>query len=175
MFVRPSELVEQFGINRGDRIVDCGSGNGTFTLLMAERVGREGEIIALDVQKPLIESVIREAEYRDIMHVTGFVVDIERLHSVPLKDGVADMCLLANVLFQMDDKKTGIRESVRLLKSGGKLIVIEWRDAFGGIGPHPSHIIPEEDVHVLCDEVGLLYETSIDAGSYQYGVIFTKL
>lgn len=175
MFVRPSTLVEQFGIKEGDRIIDCGSGNGAFTLLMAEAVGKHGEVIALDVQKSLVESVIREAEYRDMMNITGFVVDMERLYSVPLKDNVADMCLLSNILFQVEDKKTCIREAARLVKSGGTIIIIEWRDAFGGIGPHPSYVLPEEQVHIICDEAGLLYESSIDAGSYQYGVIFRKI
>lgn len=175
MFVRPSAIVEQFGITAGDHIIDCGAGNGAFTMLMAERVGKNGSVVALDVQKPLVDAIMRTAHERDLSHVTAFGVDLERLYGVPLKDGVADMALLANVLFQVHDKKTCLAEAVRLVRHGGRVIVIEWRDSFGGIGPRLDYIVPEEQVHALCDESGLLYLESLDLGPYQYGVIFQKI
>lgn len=175
MFVRPSAIVEQFGINPGDHIIDCGAGNGTFTFLMAERVGKNGSVTALDVQKSLVDTIVKEARDRDMNQVTALGVDLERPYGVPLKDGVADVALLANILFQVHNKKECITESARLVRHGGTIIVIEWRDSFGGIGPHLDYIVPEERVHALCDECGLLYRESLDLGPYQYGVIFQKI
>jgi len=175
MFLRPSEIVQQFDIHDGDFIVDCGAGTGTFTMLMAERVGRSGHVVALEVQKDLVDTIVREAHDRNLTTISALGVDLERPQGVPLRDGVADMALLSNVLFQVADKKTFLAECVRLVRTGGQVVIIEWCDAFGGIGPRPDYVIPEEAIHTLADEAGLLYHRSLELGDYQYGVMFHKL
>lgn len=175
MFVRPSAIVDQLDLKNGEIVIDCGAGTGVFTFLVSPQVGRSGQVIALDIQKSLVDSLVREAHNRDLHNITAFGVDLERPNGVPLKDGIADVCLLSNILFQVGDKRACLQEAVRLLRQGGRLVVVEWRDSFGGIGPHLDYIVPEELVHTLADELGLLYSRSLEAGDYQYGVIFQKL
>lgn len=175
MFLQPESIVAQFGITHGERIIDCGCGNGKLTLEMVKRVGRDGFVTALDIQKEYIEDLMRQAYQESLTQLNGFVVDMEVPKSVPLKDGSATMVVLANVLFQAHDKKSFLLEALRLLARGGRCIIVEWKDSFAGIGPHPDYIIREELVHTWCDEAGLLYESSLHLGPYQYGVIFRKL
>lgn len=76
-------------------------------------------------------------------------------------------------MFQVNDKKTLIQEAYRVLKSSGKLAMIEW-DIMSPIGPPKNLRLPEREVVSLIQNNGFEIESRIEAGKYHYGYIFNK-
>ena len=62
----------------------------------------------------------------------------------------------------------------RVLRPGGKAVVIDWTESFGGLGPQPSDVVEQKEAERLFNENGFTTETSFDAGDHHYGVIFRK-
>jgi hypothetical protein len=54
------------------------------------------------------------------------------------------------------------------------MLLVDWSDSFGGIGPQPEHVLPEAEARALAEEAGFVQSSDIDAGAYHYGLIFQK-
>src|SRR3989344_4977655 len=105
-------------------IADFGSGAGYFTILLAQRVGEDGRVYALDIQESALDNVRVKAKAAGLENVETARSNLEVPGSSGLADSSQDMVLLAHILFQSEQKKEIIREAVRVLKSGGMLVVI---------------------------------------------------
>jgi ubiquinone/menaquinone biosynthesis C-methylase UbiE len=78
-------------------------------------------------------------------------------------------------MFQMTDKKTVMAEIKRILASGGRVLLVDWTDSFGGIGPHTGHVFSKVDAESLFESQGFSKDREIQAGSHHYGFIYKKL
>ena len=54
---KPEELLDLLGIEEGDIVADIGAGPGFFSLRAAERVGRTGKVLAVDVQPGMVDGL----------------------------------------------------------------------------------------------------------------------
>ena len=56
-FMNPEKIIGGFGIKEGMMIADFGSGAGYFTILLGQRVGKNGKVYALDIQESALDNV----------------------------------------------------------------------------------------------------------------------
>lgn len=178
-FMNPETIVSGFGIKEGMMVADFGSGAGYFTILLGKRVGADGKVFALDIQESALDNVRVKAKAAGLENVETIRSNLEILGGSDLKDNSQDMVLLANILFQSEQKKEIIDEAVRVLKNGGSLVVIDWkRDSGlpgqGGFGPPDNLRTDEIAMRSLVLGGGLVFENDIDAGQFHYGMKFKK-
>ncbi len=174
-FLDPESVADGFSITEGMSVVDFGCGAGYFTITLAERVGSEGKVYALDVQENALDSVRAKARAGGLDNIETIRTNLEILGSSSLSDGSQDLVLMANILFQSSKRINIIEEGKRVLKSGGELIVIDWKKGAGGFGP-PDDIRPDpEDIKKMSEDEGFTFVKSIDAGSFHFGALFKKL
>ena len=68
-----------------------------------------------------------------------------------------------------------LEEAKRVLKVGGRVILIEWSDSFGGIGPRASDVLAESVARELLTRAGFAFERSIKTpGEHHYGLVLKK-
>ena len=173
-FMDPEKIVSGFGIQEGMTVADFGSGAGYFTILLGQRVGLEGKVYALDIQESALDNVRVKAKAAGLENVETIRSNLEIVGSSDLADNSQDMVLLANILFQSEQKAKIIREAVRVLKSGGFLVVIDWKRAAGGFGPPDNLRTDEIAMRSLVLGEGLVFENDIDAGQFHCGMKFKK-
>ena len=109
-------------IESGQTVLDLGCGSGTFTLFMAKMVGGTGKVIAVDVQDEMLQIVRWKAvkaklDSRIITH-----------KSEPDRIGISgkvDFVLAFYMVHEVPDVKGFFREIASLLKSRGKLLIVE--------------------------------------------------
>src|SRR3972149_3157588 len=75
-----------------------------------------------------------------------------------LGDGIADVCCLAFILHEIKEPGKLIAEAGRLLKPGGRLVIVEWRADLASFGPPPHRRISREAAAKLLGEAGLTFE-----------------
>jgi ubiquinone/menaquinone biosynthesis C-methylase UbiE len=61
MFSNPEKNIVQLGVSEGMTIADFGAGNGFYAFLMAKKVGDNGKIYCVDIQKDMLHKLSEEA------------------------------------------------------------------------------------------------------------------
>jgi len=170
-FSEPDQIVAQLGIERGWHIADIGAGTGFYSFAAARLAGPGGKVFALDVQKDLLERLKGEAQKKGLTNITTVWVDAEKNQGTRLRDQSIDLAILANVLFQIEDKNSLVTEVKRILKPKGKIIVVDWMESFGGIGPHPNQVFNETTAKELFSGAGFTMIKNISSGEHHYGLL----
>jgi ubiquinone/menaquinone biosynthesis C-methylase UbiE len=170
----PDRIINEFGIQEGMKIADFGSGGGYFTILSAEKVGPDGKVYALDILEDKLDGLRSKAKAKNLDNIETIRTNLEILGSSSLSDNSQDMVLLANLLFQSNKKQEIIREGVRILKSGCKLIIIEWKKGTGGFGPPDNLRTDESEMMQIAKRENLTFKNNLDTGQFHYGLVFIK-
>src|SRR5438876_350592 len=107
-------LIEDGVEGRGGRWADLGSGEGAFTLALADVLGPEAHIVAVDKDSHVLRAIAGRFETR--------VADFTRPLDLKDLDGV----LMANSLHYVRDKEPVLTAVHAMLREGGRLIVVEY-------------------------------------------------
>jgi len=172
-FSEPKENVLHLGLREGMKVGDFGAGSGHYARAAAAILGSSGKVYAIDIQENVLKHLklnIHQHHQSIIDTVWG---DIEKPGGTHLRDASLDAVILANILFQVEDRSGLQTEIRRVLKSDGKLMVIDWAGSYGGIGPTPDTVVTEHDAESFFINNGFHKVKSFRAGPHHYGVIFT--
>lgn len=170
-FAHPGRNVDILDIEKEMYVADFGSGSGAYVLAIAEKLANTGHVYAVDIQKDLLRRTINETKRRGFTNVTPIWADLEKKHACKLRSGTLDIVLVSNLLFQVEDKNAILIEARRLLHSGGRLIMIDWSDSFGGLGPRPQDVMTQEAALNLAHTHGFATLREFRAGAHHWGVV----
>lgn len=173
-FSNPQVIAEQFPIYAGQKVADFGAGTGAYALILADKVTNTGMVYAIDIQKKMVERLGGEArkEHKENLHpVWG---DIDNIKGSRLRDESVQVVLIANTLFQTEYPQKALEEAKRVLAPQGNLIIIDWAESFGNIGPEEDHIISQDRAEMMATNTGFEVERSIAVGDHHYGFIAKK-
>ena len=173
-FSNPEVNIRELGVYEGQVAVDFGAGTGTYTMLLAERVGESGRVYAVEVQKEFLSNIKNDATARGLNNIEVIWGDIESQGGAKIKDALADVAVVSNVLFQAEDRVGLLREVKRVLKPQGKLLLVDWKESFGGLGPTKDAVVSEQIARELCEQEGFVVKKTFDAGAHHYGMVMYK-
>lgn len=106
-------------IQRGDTVVDIGSGSGTDLLIAAHRVGPEGRVFGIDITEAMMAKALANAEA--IGAHNAFVLSADAGTRIPLPSRSVDVVTSNGVVNLIPDKLRAFEEAHRILKPGGRL------------------------------------------------------
>lgn len=173
-FADPMTNVLQMGLTDGMKVGDLGSGTGHYALAAAGVVGATGHVYAVDVQEDVLTHIRDAAQQKKFRNVETIWGDIEKPGGTKLRDHVLDAVIFSNILFQLEHRKAALAEVRRILKPGGKLLVIDWTGPHGGMGPHESLVVPESVAEELFITAGFHKVKSINGGPHHYSILFAS-
>lgn len=111
--------VQQLDIRPGERVLDVGCGTGVVTRMLAERAGVDGHVTGLDPSEAMLAEARRYSQSPPIAWIAG-----EGEH-LPFSDASFDAVTAQFSLRNMRDWSAGLQEMVRVLKPGGRLVVLD--------------------------------------------------
>lgn len=173
-FVEPRLVLGELALTPGAKVGDFGAGTGVFALLMAHAVGAEGRVYAFDIQKELLAHLTDEASRERLTNIETLWSNLEKPGGTKLADGVLDAALVANIMFQVEDRESFVREVVRTVKPGGKILVLDWSESFGGLGPQPESVVSLEKAQALFTRERCTLSRENKAGGHHYVAVFSK-
>ena len=172
-FVHPERSVVAFGIEHGMRVADFGSGSGAYVLAIAQHLSHSGHVVAVDIQRDLLQRTKNEAARHGYKNVDIVWGDLEVPGSSKIADTNFDRVLISNLLFQVEEKSRVLEEARRVLKKNGRLIIMDWTESFGGMGPHKRSVLVKSAARELAEKAGFVFEREFSPGAHHYGLIFT--
>jgi SAM-dependent methyltransferase len=115
-------------IGRGDAVLDAGCGLGEMTRELARHVGVGGRAVGIDASAEMV-SEARDGAARD-----GSAADhrLGRLEALDLPDRSFDAVYCERVLMHLADPDRALRELLRVLRPGGRLVVVDGDLEMGG-------------------------------------------
>lgn len=172
-FLNPEETIKQLNITTGMQVADFGCGAGYFVIPIAKTIGDQGKVYALDVLETALESVHSKAKIQGLFNIVTRRCNLEALNGSAIENNSVDLVLFANILFQSDNKLGIIKEGSRILKRGGELAIIDWREN-QPMGPSKDLIIPIDVIGTMMEKEGFKFKKEISTDKYHWGIIFTK-
>jgi arsenite methyltransferase len=112
-------VLDGAGIATGETAADVGAGIGLLTLGAVDRVGPDGEVIAIDISVDALEELRANSTAPNISYLLGSA-DV-----LPLPDASVDAVMTRSVLIYVDDKAEAAREFARVLRPGGRVSLFE--------------------------------------------------
>ncbi|OPZ14083.1 MAG: Ubiquinone/menaquinone biosynthesis C-methyltransferase UbiE [Alphaproteobacteria bacterium ADurb.BinA280] len=148
------------GVKRGDRVLDLAGGTGDIAALLQDRVGDSGSVVLGDINGEMLRvgrdrltnrGLVRRLEYTQV-----------NAEALPFPDQSFDLVTIAFGLRNVTDKQRALSEMHRVLKIGGRALVLEFSEVRNETlrkvyDLHSFHVLPR---------LGQLFAG--DADSYQY-------
>jgi predicted methyltransferase len=155
---RPTEVIDALAVKPGQRVADIGSGFGYFTFRLAARVGAEGKVYAVDIDREAINKVRQRGEREKLEQVEAILGESNDPH---LPDGL-DAVLIVDTYHEFRDYDRMMQAVFRALKPGGRLVIIDGEAPAGRprTDYHRLHCIPAELVRKEVARHGFVFKES---------------
>lgn len=149
--------VNTSGVKAGDSVLDIAGGSGDLSKLFSQKVGLTGQVILTDINASML------AVGRDNMVDAGLQVPAAQCNAefLPFADHSFDCVIVAFGLRNMTHKEQALKEMYRVLKVGGRLLVLEFSTVWA-----PLNKIYDAYSFKLLPFMGKLIAN--DAQSYEY-------
>lgn len=174
MFSNPEKNISQLRLEEGMSVADLGAGSGFYVKALSKKVGTSGRVYAVEVQKDMVKRLESEMKAAHLSNVVCVWGDIEKVGGTKIADESVHAVILSNVLFQVEDKLGLIDEAKRIVKKGGKVLLVDWMDSYGGMGPAVHHVVTKERAEELFTKRGFITSEVISVLDHHYGIIFTR-
>ena len=123
--------IEISGVRAGNRVLDVAGGSGDLSRLFAKKVGPSGQVILTDINASML-GVGRDRLIDDGATVPALQCDAEKL---PFPSNYFDCVTVAFGLRNMTHKDLALAEMQRVLKPGGRLLVLEFSQVWKPLQP----------------------------------------
>ena len=169
---QPAKLMEALDIKAGSVVADVGAGTGYFTFRLAEKVGPKGKVLAVEIQKEMLELItrkMRKLKSENIEMILGTETDPK------LPEGKVDLILMVDVYHEFSHPFEMTQAMVKALKPGGRLVFVEYRLEDDKVPIKLVHKMTERQVLKEMGEFKeLKHAVTSDKLPWQHVITFTK-
>jgi ubiquinone/menaquinone biosynthesis C-methylase UbiE len=163
---KPDEVVAALSLRPADTVAEIGAGPGYFSLRIARRVEHVFAVEADPRMLPVLRDRIAVSGVRNVTPV--FALQEDPL----LPPRSCDLILMVNTFHHMPSPVEYLRRTSRALKSGGRVVNVDFHEGELPVGPEPAHKISREQFVRTAGEAGLALAGEETFLPYQYFLSF---
>lgn len=128
----PTKTLRALGLRNGLTLLDAGCGPGFFTVPACRVVGKSGRVLACDTSLKMLRATRQRAKE---IGVGNLQLKKSRDPVLPFPDDCADMVMLGFVLHETTSIRRFLAEARRVLRPGGRAVLMEWHPRQTDYGP----------------------------------------
>jgi precorrin-6B methylase 2 len=167
----PTRMVELLGLKSGDSVADIGAGTGYMSWRMAEKVGPQGKIYAVDIQQEMLDLLAQNMKTRRLQNVVPVLGTISNAN---LPASSIDLAIMVDVYHEFSHPYEMMKSITAALKPGGRVAFIEYRAEDLKVPIKPVHKMTEAQVRKEALAAGLEWEKTIPDLPRQHLIIVRK-
>ncbi len=168
----PEEVLDRLRLQEGYVVADIGAGAGYFTIPLAKKVGPEGLVYAEEIQQALVDYLEKKVE---TLGITNVKIVLGKPTDTTLPRNTLDLALLVNTYHQIRQPQLLLVNIRQILKSSGKLVIIDWRpEREAPVGPPKEYKVSEYTVIKEAKDAGFQLFERHTYMPYHYFLIFRK-
>jgi SAM-dependent methyltransferase len=167
----PAKLMKALKIKPGMTVCDLGCGNGFYTLKLAREVGPEGKVLAVDIQKEMLDMLQKRAdkeEAKNVHPILGTVIDPR------LPDNSVDLILVVDVYHEMDHPVEMLAALRKSLSKTGRLVLVEFRAEDPNVPIKPLHKMSKAQILKELPPNGFKLVEQYDEMPWQHVMFFQR-
>ncbi len=161
----PEGILSSIGLQSGMSFIDIGCGEGFFSLPAARITGPLGIVHAVDINP---DAIVRLREQAASEGLSNIIAEVSEAEKFVLCEDCADIVFFGNDLHDFSDPAQVIRNARRMLKPGGRLVDLDWKEMAMDFGPPLEKRFSLEKASGLIMAGGFVIHTASDAGPYHY-------
>ena len=167
-------LVEALELQPGQVVADIGAGSGIISLMMAEKVGPTGTVLAVDIQQEMLDALAARCKVNKVTNVEPV---LGTTTSPNLKPGVVDLVIMVDVYHEFDMPYEMLSAISKSLKPGGRIAFVEYRKEDPEVPIKEVHKMSEEQVKKEAGDptLGLSWLKTYAKLPRQHVIFFEKL
>jgi ubiquinone/menaquinone biosynthesis C-methylase UbiE len=166
-FLNPKKVLEKLKLKKNMVCADFGCGSGGWAIPLAKKVKW---VFAIDILEEPLSALRSKAKMERISNLDALKANVEK--GTNLSSESCHLVLMTNLLFQVDDIKKVLEEGKRVLKKGGKILIVDWiKD-----NPLTKEIewVDFDKIKEVAKEIGLKLEKEFEAGIYHKALVLVK-
>jgi precorrin-6B methylase 2 len=166
-------LVECLDLKPGMVVADIGAGSGVISAMLSDRVGPEGTVLAVDIQQEMLDALAAKCKERGIENIEPIL----GTNKTPrLKPDTVDLALMVDVYHEFDFPYEMLKEIAKSLKSGGRVVFVEYRKEDPAVPIKEVHKMSQAQVkkEAGLPEFGLTWKETVDKLPRQHVIVFEK-
>jgi ubiquinone/menaquinone biosynthesis C-methylase UbiE len=144
---QPERVVETLALSPGDRVADLGAGGGFFTFRLAQAVGPDGVVYAVDVDESMTDHLTSRAAGLGHANVQAVLAPYDDPN---LPDGSIDLLFTCNTYHHFEDRVAYFERVRADLAPGGRVAIVD----FDGPGFLRSHYSEKADIEREMEQAG---------------------
>ena len=169
-------ILHKIAIKEGEVVAELGCGHsGYFVFPIAKLIGKSGVVYAIDILPTVLEEIKRKAYTENLPQIKTIWSNLEIFKGTKIESSSVDTALMINILSQSEKKTEIIREAIRILKSGGKIIIVDWKSNALLFGPKPEYRLKTEALKQVAPKLGLNIIEEFEVGTNYHAFILKKL
>ncbi len=138
-------ILDTIGLTASGNVADVGAGNGYFALPIALRIGPAYKLFAVDISQEMLGHLREKLSAPDAPANVVPLLGTDVATNLP--DATCALVFMASVWHEFDDHSAVLAEAARILQSGGRIAILDWRpEGMRPPGPPQDHRIPRSTV-----------------------------
>ena len=168
---RPDLLIAALDIKAGTTVADVGAGTGYHVERIAPLVGKDGRVMAVDIQPEMLALLNQRLKRIGIINVTPVLGTIR---DPKLAANSIDLIMMVDVYHEFDHPAEMLTKMVAALKPGGRLAFVEYKAEDFSVPIKNLHKMSEAQIRKEASAFGLTWVKTATTLPWQHVVIFRK-
>jgi precorrin-6B methylase 2 len=165
------EMINLLSLKPGENVADIGAGTGYITWRMAKKIAPTGKVYAVEIQQEMLDLLSANMKSRGISNVVQTLGTVTDPH---LPTNTLDLIIMVDVYHEFDHPYEMTEAMVRSLKTGGRLVFIEFRKEDPKVPIKELHKMSVAQVKKEMSVQQLQYSETLTNLPWQHVIIFKK-
>jgi SAM-dependent methyltransferase len=167
----PDAMLDALEIQPGWTVADVGAGVGYTTMRLSPRVGPKGTVLATDIQPRMLRALESNAKVAKATNIKAILCTPT---DTKLPTGAVDLALMVDVYHECSEPEAVLKDLLRALKPGGRLVLVEFRAEDPDIPIKPEHKMTVDQVRKEIEPRGFKFKVLHDFLPWQHIIVFEK-